>query len=578
MHHANIRRTPIIFAALAALVLAIAGFATLYHQAEAQDGSAPAKPRTLTAPVVAHNSVTLSWRNPQDNSITGYVILRRDKAIHEEGIFITVEDDTNSADTTHTDDTAEPSRKYVYRIKAINAAGLSEISSWVRAYTPPAKPTGLSASATDDQAVLTWDDPGDDAINGYVILRRIPGVDPESQFSELVSNTGTAALTYTDGSVSAETRYTYRIKAINEHGTSERSRWLHIDTPAAPAAQQNTQESADPPTSTEPEDGDFADSTATTGTVAVGESIVGRIGTADDVDWILVQASPGQWFTITLTGYGEDGHTALETPYQQAYHRPDGSVLSHEHELNQDRPPCSSGCTHVEVSQAGSRYVAVASLTGDNTHNTGSYRLTVTLERAHEGVDGGVNLALDVSGGVDTQGFLRMLTRQEFPGFNPSWNRVFGAIPPGDIDWYRTDLEAGKAYRFGLRQSDTDLRLRLRDSGGTVIDSIGSGRTIHAAACAEGAHYIEVFRPGGATPAMTNYAVEAAHTDGLETEALRGILPNAGQAQLDWQCYGIADSHQVQFRLGGQWTTLSPDGGNPAGIDWSISAKDLPPR
>ena len=674
MHRANIRRTPIILAAMAALVLAIAGFATLYYQAEAQDGSAPAKPRTLTAPVVAHNSVTLSWRDPQDNSITGYVVLRRDKAIHEEGIFITVEDDTNSADTTHTDDTVEPSRKYVYRIKAINAAGLSEISSWVRAYTPPTKPTGLSASATHNQVALTWDDPGDDAITGYVVLRRIPGVDPEGQFSELVSNTGTDAATYTDGTVEAETRYTYRIKAINEHGTSEqsrwlhidtaaapeaqeeqtaeppdrpkglsaaafhdqvtltwdnpqddsitgyvilrrnrdtdaeghfdelapdtgtaaatytdgavaaetpytyrikainqhgtseRSRWLHIDTPAAPVDQQNTQESADPPTATEPEDGDFADSTATTGIVAVGESIVGRIGTAGDVDWILVQAGPGQWFTITLTGYGEGGHTALETPHQKAHHQPDGSVLVSEHALNKDRPPCSAGCTHVEVSQAGSRYVAVASLVGNNTQNTGSYRLTVTLERAHEGVDGGVDLALDVSSDVNTRGFLHMLTPQEFPGFNPSWNQVFGAIPPGDIDWYRIDLEAGKAYRFGLRQSDTDLRLRLRDSGGTVIDSIGSGRTIHAAACAEGSHYIEVYRPGGATPAMTNYVVEAAYTGGLETEALRGILPNAGQAQLDWQCYGIANSHQVQFRLGGQWTTLSAGDDNPAGI------------
>ena len=667
MYRANIRRTHIIFAALAALVLAIAGFATLYHPAEAQDGSAPAKPRTLTAPVVAHNSVTLSWRNPQDNSITGYVILRRDKAIHEEGIFITVEDDTNSADTTHTDDTVEPSRKYVYRIKAINAAGLSEISSWVRAYTPPAKPTGLSASATHNQVALTWDDPGDDSITGYVVLRRIPGVDPEGQFGELVSDTGTAALTYTDDTVAAETRYTYRIKAINEHGTSERSRWLHIDTAAAPeaqeeqtaeppdrpsglsaaafhdqvtltwdnpqddsitgyvilrrnrdtdaeghfdelapdtgtaattytdgavaaetpytyrikainqhgtsersrwlhidtpaasVAQQNTQESADPPTATEPEDGDFADSTATTGIVAVGESIVGRISTAGDVDWILVEADPGQWFTIALTGYGEGDHTALETPYQQAYHQPDGSVLSPEYALNKDRPPCSSGCTHVVVSQGGSRYVAVASLTGDNTHNTGSYRLTVTLERTNEGAD----MAADVG----TRGFLRMLTAEEFPGFNPAWNRVMGQITPGDADWYRIDLEAGKAYRFGLRQSNTDLRLRLRDYTGTVIDSIGSGRTIHAAACAEGAHYIEVFRPGDAPPDATNYVVDAAYTDGLETKALRGILPNAGQAQLDWQCYGIAGSHQIQFRHGSQWTTLSPDGSNPAGIE-----------
>ena len=558
MRHANIRRTPIIFAAMAALVLAIAGFATLYHQAEAQDGSAPAKPRTLTAPVVAHNSVTLSWRDPQDNSITGYVILRRDKAIHEEGIFITVEDDTNSADTTHTDDTVEPSRKYVYRIKAINAAGLSEISSWVRAYTPPAKPTGLSALATHDQVVLTWDNPGDDSITGYVALRRIPGVDPEGQFSELVSDTGTAELTYTDDTVAAETRYTYRIKAVNEHGTSERSRWSHIDTPAAPA-EQTGGESASPPTRTEPEDGDFADSTATTGLAAVGESIVGRIGAAGDVDWILVQAEPGQWFTITLTGYGEGDHTALETPYQQAYHQPDGSVLVSEHALNKDRPPCSAGCTHVEVSQAGSRYVAVASLVGNNTQNTGSYRLTVTLERTNEGAD----MAADVG----TRGFLRMLTAEEFPGFNPAWNRVMGQITPGDADWYRIDLEAGKAYRFGLRQSNTDLRLRLRDSTGTVIDSIGSGRTIHAAACAEGAHYIEVFRPGDAPPDTTNYVVDAAYTGGLETKALRGILPNAGQAQLDWQCYGIADSHQVQFRQGGQWTTLSPDGSNPAGIE-----------
>ena len=67
-----------------------------------------------------------------------------------------------------------------------------------------------------------------------MILRRLPGVDPEGQFDELVADTGTTATTYTDTSVAAETRYTYRIKAINEHGTSERSRWVHIDTPAAP--------------------------------------------------------------------------------------------------------------------------------------------------------------------------------------------------------------------------------------------------------------------------------------------------------------------------------------------------------
>ena len=49
-----------------------------------------------------------------------------------------------------------------------------------------------------------------------------------------MANTETAAATYTDDTVVASTTYTYRIKAINGAGTSERSRWFHIDTLAAP--------------------------------------------------------------------------------------------------------------------------------------------------------------------------------------------------------------------------------------------------------------------------------------------------------------------------------------------------------
>ena len=82
---------------------------------------------------------------------------------------------------------------------------------------------------------LTWDDPGDDSITGYVILRRVRVNDTGGDFSVLEADTGTAARTYTDNTVAASLTYTYRIKAINEHGTSERSRWFHIDTPAAPS-------------------------------------------------------------------------------------------------------------------------------------------------------------------------------------------------------------------------------------------------------------------------------------------------------------------------------------------------------
>ena len=99
---------------------------------------------------------------------------------------------------------------------------------------PPDKPTGLSATATQGQVTLTWNDPQDESITGYVILRRVRVNDQGGDFDELVADTGTAALTYTDDKVAASTTYTYRIKAINGAGTSERSRWYHIDTPAEP--------------------------------------------------------------------------------------------------------------------------------------------------------------------------------------------------------------------------------------------------------------------------------------------------------------------------------------------------------
>ncbi len=67
-----------------------------------------------------------------------------------------------------------------------------------------------------------------------VILRRNRKTDEKGKFRELVPDTGTATTTYTDDTVSAKTLYTHRIKAINERGVSVRSRWFHIDTPAAP--------------------------------------------------------------------------------------------------------------------------------------------------------------------------------------------------------------------------------------------------------------------------------------------------------------------------------------------------------
>ena len=126
---------------------------------------------------------------------------------------------------------------------------------------PPGQPTGLTGSAAHDAITLTWDDPGDDSITGYMILRRNRDADAEGHFDELMADTGSAAATYTDNTVAAETRYTYRIKAINQHGLlSDRSRWFHVETPAGPTATHTPTETYTPtatdtplPTATETE-------------------------------------------------------------------------------------------------------------------------------------------------------------------------------------------------------------------------------------------------------------------------------------------------------------------------------------
>ena len=232
------------FRALFVVVVTLAVAAIAALPAQAQDGSAPDPPSGLST-VVSHDLVTVTWDDPGDGTVVGYVVLRRDKDIHPQGTFVTLAPDTGSAATVYVDAGVEPDRRYVYRIKAISAAGTSDRSGWVRANTPrapepapglPAKPTGLSTEVSHDSVTLSWDDPGDSTVTGYVILRRDKDVHPQGTFRTITADTGTADTTYTDDTAQPDRRYVYRIKAINAHGRSDISSWARAHTPAAPDA------------------------------------------------------------------------------------------------------------------------------------------------------------------------------------------------------------------------------------------------------------------------------------------------------------------------------------------------------
>ena len=92
--------------------------------------SPPPAPTNLTAAVNADGHIVLSWTAPNDDSVTGYQVLRRRPGEGESALLVYVAD-TESTATTFTDTGVTAGVKHVYRVKAINAAGLSDWSNYV---------------------------------------------------------------------------------------------------------------------------------------------------------------------------------------------------------------------------------------------------------------------------------------------------------------------------------------------------------------------------------------------------------------------------------------------------------------
>ena len=209
-------------------------------------------PTNLTAGIV-EGGVALSWDAPAEDagSVTGYEVLRRQPRQGENTLLVYVAD-TGSTDTSYTDAAAnEPGELYVYGVKALRGGEKSGRSNHVNVDIPeptpestpsaPAQPTGLNAAATHDSVALAWDAPQDQSITGYQILRRSRdgsnyGDGKGAPEFVVIAESASTSATYTDNTVEPETRYVYRVKAVNDRGVSERSSYANAETPAAPAS------------------------------------------------------------------------------------------------------------------------------------------------------------------------------------------------------------------------------------------------------------------------------------------------------------------------------------------------------
>ena len=94
----------------------------------------PPAPSSLTASVLG-NAVMLTWKAPDDPTVTGYRIIRETNVVGIGPSSVRVID-TGSTATTYIDVNVSPGTSYSYAVRAINAAGVGPRTPFVTVTVP----------------------------------------------------------------------------------------------------------------------------------------------------------------------------------------------------------------------------------------------------------------------------------------------------------------------------------------------------------------------------------------------------------------------------------------------------------
>ena len=228
-----------VFAGLLVASSTLAGQTQATTSAPDGTNALPGIPQGLTV-TAGNGSVTLAWDDPADPSIAWYEYMRWEGAAWGPWTSMTGSD---SATTSHTVEGLANGTEYRFHVRAVNAAarpgrGGPYAPPWYVAATPgspPAAPTGLTASAGDGQVTFEWDDPADPSIAWYEYIMRWQGV----AWGPWTSMAGSDSVTtsHTVEGLTNGTEYRFRVRAVNTGGSGPHAPnahpWYVAATPAA---------------------------------------------------------------------------------------------------------------------------------------------------------------------------------------------------------------------------------------------------------------------------------------------------------------------------------------------------------
>ena len=202
----------------------------------------PAEPSNVTT-TSNHESVTITWDDPEDPSITNYIIKRTSPGEgYKEDDFV-----IPGPTTAFVDSDVRPDARYGYEISAANSAGQGRRAYNINARTATAPgfataPSYVKATTTGGAITVEWRPVEDPTLRGYVIERVLAG--REGSREETTISVGPDASKWIDYEVKrmhngvSPVDYWYTVRSVNANGVgaaSSRVREAFRSRPRVPA-------------------------------------------------------------------------------------------------------------------------------------------------------------------------------------------------------------------------------------------------------------------------------------------------------------------------------------------------------
>jgi large repetitive protein len=170
-----------------------------------RDAVAPAAPTGLAA-TRGDGQVALTWAANSEYDVNGYRVLRDGTAVGT----------TGAGTRSYTDTGLTNDRAYGYALQALDTSGNTSpasspaVSATPTDLTPPAVPTGVTATRGDSQVTVSWTANGEGDLASYRVLRD----------GTVVATVDSPATSWSDTGRTNGTTYQYAVQAVDTHGNA----------------------------------------------------------------------------------------------------------------------------------------------------------------------------------------------------------------------------------------------------------------------------------------------------------------------------------------------------------------------